>query len=321
MPRFLDLDEAKRNPDWEIVFGGGVNAGDAAPILWESKFEDAYGLWLLKTKQKPRPPQTDAMKHGNVTEPLIHAWYQEKKGVQGRSQVWAVYSDAEFVRGLGDFWNDELRHGAEYKAPSADDTEDHAVAKEGVVPFHYLLQCWHLMEVYDALTWDFVSWRSPDDAVVIPVQRNTDFWLTEMLPAYMEFWRRVQERSWPRPEGKVFEISEEWRMHVRRRMDAKAMEREAKILQRREEAWFKRNATAKTTVGGGAIATWIEVRPRHEIKITVDDAGLADQVMKAIEPLRPRLPMRGQKKDQEPIKRVDYPPNLWLKITGQKEEE
>lgn len=314
----LDLDEAKKNPDWEKVFAGGVNAGDAGAILWESKFEDAYGLWLLKTKQKPRPEQTDAMKHGNVTEPLIHAWYQEKKGVTGRSQVWAVYDDAEFIRGLGDFWNAEIRHGAEYKAPTQDGAEDHEVAKEGIVPYHYLLQCWHLIEVYDALTWDYVSWRSADDAVIIPVARNTDFWLSEMLPAYMEFWNRVQERSWPRPTGKAFEESEEWRMHAQRRLMAKAMSREADIMLRRADAALKRLATAKTTIGGGVSASWIEVKPRYEITIKVPNEELQGQVMEALKPLAPRLPLHGKDK-KDPISKRYYPPNLWFKVSSAKE--
>lgn len=315
----LDLDEAKQNPDWEKVFAGGVNAGDAAAILWESKFEGSYGLWLLKTKQKPRPEQTDAMKHGNVTEPLIHAWYQEKKGIAGRSQVWAVYDDAEFIRGLGDFWNAELRHGAEYKAPTKDDAEDHEVAKEGIVPYHYLLQCWHLCEVYDAVTWDYVSWRSADDAVIIPVKRNTDFWLTEMLPAYMAFWERVQEKQWPRPTGKAFEQSEEWKMHARRHQDAKAMHREADIVARRSDAALKRMATAKTTIGGGIAAQWIEVKPRWEINIRVPSLELQTAVMKALEPLRPRLPGIGKDKT-DPIKGRYYPPNLWFKVSAKEEE-
>ena len=210
MGRLLLLDDAKKNPDWQLVFGGGVNAGDAAAVLEESPFGGAYHLWLLKTKKIPRPEQTDAMKHGNTTEPLILDWYKTYKGMEGRGQVWAVYEDAEWVRGLGDFWNAEARHGAEFKAPTRDDSGDHLLAKQGQVPYHYWLQCVHLMEVYDSLSWDFVSWRSPEDAVVIPVKRDTDFWLTEMLPRYMEFWRRVSEDNWPKPEGNAIEESEEW---------------------------------------------------------------------------------------------------------------
>jgi putative phage-type endonuclease len=314
MPRFLELDEAKKSPDWNIVFGGGVNAGDAAPILEESPFQSAYGLWLLKTKKVARPPQTEAMKHGNVTEPLIMEWYKAHKGLDGQGQVWAVYDDAEFIRGLGDFWNAEKRHGAEFKAPTRDDSSDHRKAKEGDVPFHYLLQCWHLMEVYDAATWDFVSWRSPEDAVVIPVERNTDFWLTEMVPRYQEFWRRVQEDSWPKPEGTAMEGSGEWAEAARRVLDGKAMKSEADGWVRRSEAVLRRMAVAKTTIGGGIRATWTTYKPRWEVKISAESEAAMQRILKAVEPLEGRA---GVGK----ISTTSFPPNLVLRISEQAEKE
>lgn len=315
MPRFLNLDPEKKNPDWEIVFSGGVNAGDSAPIMYESPFEKAYGLWLLKTHQKPREHNA-AMEGGIVTEPLVKAWYEQFKGMTGVGGVWAVYDEAEWVRGLGDFWNNEKRHGAEFKSPQRDDSADHVYAKElRRVPHHYLLQCIHLMEVYDALSWDYVSWRSPEDNVVIPVQRDTDYWLTEMLPRYEEFWRRVQERNWPMPNGTELIQDEEWNMHAKRYLGAVDVIREATEIKKRAEAALTRMAeTAKTTKGGGVRASWKNWSPRYEVGITADDSDAQGRIIKALAPMEGK---QGVKK----IKTRFWPPNITMTIKAEAEPE
>lgn len=308
MGRLLDLDEAKKNPDWQLVFGGGVNAGDASAVLEESPFGGAYHLWLLKTKKIPRPEQTPAMLHGVTTEPLIFEWYKKRMGMEGRTQVWAVYEDAEWIRGLGDFWNADARHGAEFKAPTRDDSGDHILAKQGRVPYHYWLQCVHLMEVYDSESWDFVSWRSSEDAAVIRVERDTDFWLTQMLPAYMEFWNRVSENSWPKPEGNAIEESEEWQMHAKRYMTAQAMKQEAKEYEARAKAGLMRMAQAKVTKGGGVRATWMTYKPRWEVVVSADSEAARDKIATAVNPL-------AGKQGVGRITNRTYPPNLILRVS------
>ena len=321
MPRYLDLAQKdgqlifEGRPDEKLISAGGVNAGDAAAILAESPFETAYGLWQLKTKRRKKPPPNQAMLGGRITEPLIFAWYKDYAHMEGRSQVWAVYDaeeGCEWIRGLGDFWNAELRHGAEFKAPARDDSADHRNAKEGGVPFHYLLQCWHLMEVYDALTWEYVSWRSPDDYAVVPVERNTDFWLTVMVPAYLEFWRRVQENEWPMPTGNTREESEAWRDAATLWLESDRMASLGKSGKERATAAITRLASAKLTTGAGVKAMWSARRPKYEAKISADTPAALAQIMAALKPLEGR---QGVGK----ISQVETPENLILQIKPEKE--
>ena len=165
-------------------FGLRVNAGDSAAILYESPYSDRYRLWLEKTKRIPRPEQTDAMKSGVLTEPLIFAWYSQWKGVEGGSQAWGLHDEYPWIQAKADFFNAERNLLAEFKAPTRDGTKDHESAKRGVIPRHYLYQCIHTLEVFDAAEMDFVSWRSADDFAVIPVKRDPELWYTAMLPAY-----------------------------------------------------------------------------------------------------------------------------------------
>lgn len=313
MPRFLDLDEAKQNPDWQVVFTqkNRINAGDAAAVLEESPWETAYGLWLLKTGRKARPPQTAAMAHGNTTEPLIFEWYQNEKKITGTSQAWALYDDADYIQAKCDFWNAQMRHGAEFKAPVSGDTS-HRQAKEGHIPYHYWLQCIHEMEVCDAETWDYVSWHQ-GDGVIIPVSRNTEFWLTEMVPRYQEFYRRVAENAWPKPEGNAIEQSEEWAQAAVDFVEGKRVSNSGTDMKKRAEAALRRMAVAKSTTGAGIRASWVAYKPRWEAKISADSEQALAAIMKALAPLEGK---QGVGK----ISSTAWPPNLVLRVTEAVEE-
>jgi len=318
MPRILIPDnQGQYTPeDQEIVFrfGRRINAGDAAAILWASPFESAYGLWQLKTGRKPRAPQTDAMRSGLAAEPVILQWYEKYKGINGIAQAWGISDEADYVQGKADFWAPGHRLLAEFKAPTRDDSADHALARDGTIPAHYKLQCLHLMEVFDAQAMDFVSWRSADDVAVIPVQRDSDYWLTVMWPAYAEFWDRIQRNEWPEPTGTEYQQDEEWARWARQVLDCKAMAADVKVRQAEAEAVLKRMASAKTTIGGGIRATWSMVKPRWEIVVTADSEAARDRIYKVVQPLEGRDGVRklGQR---------SYPPNLMFRISAAEDKD
>jgi len=318
MPRFLDKDEAL---GWIREHGQRVNAGDAAPILYESPYDNPYQLWLRKTGKSPPKEQTEAMASGNITEAAIFAWYEQVARLAGgRTQVWAAYDeDMLWVQGKADYWHPGSGHLAEFKSPFRDDSKDHEIAKGGQIPYHYWLQCQHLIQVFDAKSMDFVSWRSADDYAIVPVHRDDDYWLAYMLPAYCEFQRRVTENAWPKPEGEVYERSEQWQMHARRLLECKSLCREYETLYDREAAAIKRLAAAsgrKTIIGGGIRGTWTTLKPRWEVAIKADSEEAQAAILKALEPLEGR---KGVGK----ITKRSYPPNLVLKISvdNTKEDE
>jgi YqaJ-like viral recombinase domain len=310
MPRFLDKDEAL---GWIREHGQRLNAGDASAVLWESPYDSAYSLWLRKTKRIPPKEQTEQMQSGVNTEPLIFAWYQKLKGITGESQIWCAYSEAEWIQGKADFWDAETRHLAEFKTRTKEDAKAHEIAKAGMVPYPDWLQCQHLFQTFDALTMDYVSWFSPTDAVMLPVKRDDDFWAMVMLPAYMEFQRRVEENAWPKPEGKTAIEDEEWAMQAHRFLDGRGMKREAEAYIDRAEAALKRMADgtgAKTIAGGGIRATWTTYKPRWEAVVSADSQEALTAILKALEPLE-------DKQGVGKISKRAYPPNLVLRISEQ----
>lgn len=316
MPTILEFSEDRNSPYVRNMFefGPRVNAGDSAAILYESPYGDRYKLWLQKTKRIPRDEQTEQMKSGVLIEPLIFEWYQTYKGVTGGSQAWGLHDEYPWIQAKADFWNAERRLLAEFKAPTRDDTKSHAMAKRGEIPRHYLLQCVHTLEVFDADELDFVSWRSADDFAVIPVKRDPELWCELMLPCYAEFWEAIQNDAYPKPEGTEIQTSEEWRMQVQRYLTAKEMRVEADEYETRAKAALQRMATAKTTTGGGIRATYVNVKPRWEVVVTAESEAARDAILKAVNPLEGK---KGVKK----IGQRSYPPSLWFKVTREGETE
>lgn len=308
MPRFLSKDEAL---GWTREHGQRLNAGDAAGILWESPYDSAYQLWARKTGKIPKKEQTKEMAAGNMTEPAIFAWYEQYMGVKGGlSQVWAEYDDAPWIQAKSDYWIAENGHLAEFKAPQRDDARDHLLSKAGTVPYHYWLQCQHMMAVFDVGQMNFVSWRAADDHVVLELKRDEGFWATVMLPAYQEFYRRIQEDSWPKPDGKINEEGEEWAMYARRLIEAKEDLRLAEFRLERAEAALKRLADqsgGKSIAGGGVKASWMTYKPRWEVAIKAETKVAFDAIIEAVKPLEKRAGVKE-------IKPREYPANLVLRI-------
>lgn len=286
MPRILSKDEAL---GWTREHGQRLNAGDAAPILWESPFDSAYQLWARKTGKIPKKEQTKEMVAGNMTEPAIFAWFEQFTGLKGGlTQVWAAYEDAEWIQAKADYWLARDGVLGEFKAPTRDDSKDHLLAKAGHVPYHYWLQCQHTVNVFDIGSMKFVSWRAADDYAIIEVKRDEDFWASVMLPAYMEFYQRIQEDRWPKPDGNVVEESEEWTMYARRLIEAKEDVRAAEYRLERAEAALRRLADqsgAKTISGGGIRANWITYKPRWEVAVNGETKAAMNAIMEALKPL------------------------------------
>jgi putative phage-type endonuclease len=300
MPRMMDLSQG--SDDWLLWREKGIGGSDAPIILEESPWSSAYKLWLQKTNRIPRDKETPAMLHGKNTEPLIREWYVKQTGKEGAACA-AIYDDADYIRVSMDHWNPNTRHAAEFKAPTS--LEGHQKCKEAV-PYHYWIQCQHEMQVMDALTLDFVSWHN-GDGIIVSVERDDDFWLMTLLPAIQEFWRRVQEDAWPKPEGDAVDESPEWAQAAERFRDSKLMVRDWETVKQRAEAALRRMAVAKSTTGAGIRASWVAYKPRWEAKISAESPEALTAIMKALAPLEGK---QGVGK----ISSTAWPPNLVLRV-------
>jgi putative phage-type endonuclease len=321
MPKFLNLEQG--SSDWLEWRKGGIGCSEVATILEEDPWESAYGLWQLKCGFKKPRRQTAAMARGNQNEVAAREWY-----VRGGSDVivkdarllvpvTVVYDDCDYLRASIDGWDDDHKHGVEIKCPS--DATLLRQAKEGHIPYHYLLQMWGEMEILDAASWDYCVWYE-GDGCILPVERNSELWAIEILPTLVEFWRRVEMREWPRPNGRVIQESAAWNRAVADLFQAKETLRVTEEHVQNAMARLKRMmGTAKYTDGGGARARWEEWRPRYTIEMTFDDSAARDVVLDSmlndLEHTFVRDKVRKDKETGEPtIYGKDFPPNLVFKV-------
>lgn len=307
MPQMIDL--AQGSPDWLAWREKGLGASDTPIVLEESPWMSAYQLWQQKAGLVKAKPPSAAMDHGRNSEETARLWYVQQTGVEVAPAT-AVYSDAEFIRASVDGWNAETRHLVEIKCPTT--IEGFRKAKEGEIPVMYELQMFHEMEVMDAASCEYVCWFN-GDGVIIPVQRNTDLWCTEILPQLEEFWRRVQAKEWPVPQGMEVNESTEWKLAADNFLAGKRRMREGEDMKRGGEAAMRRLATAKTTTGAGVKAIWYNVKPRWEIVIKAESEAASNAILKALEPLQSKAGVKD-------IKTRPYPPNMWLKVMEDGEE-
>ena len=280
MPQFINLDQG--SPDWLLWREKGLGASDCPIVMEESPWTTAYQLWMLKTGLAKAKPPSAAMEHGKVSEEPARQWYMEKKNLQVLPCA-AVYDDAEFIRASVDGWHTGSKHGVEIKCPTS--IEGHRKAKEGQIPWMYMLQMYQEMEVLDAASWDYCSWFA-GDGVIIPVTRDQELWALQILPRLQEFWRRVEEKSWPVPEGNAVNDSPEWAENARALAIAKAKVRTWEDIEAGAKAYFRREATAKVTVGGGVRVVWTPRKASRQVVINAESAEALKQILAAIEPLK-----------------------------------
>lgn len=304
MPKFLDLTQG--SDDWLLWRQKGIGCSDIPIILEESPWKSAYSLWLEKCGLAKPKAQTWAQAHGAKHEDLARQWYLNEKfghGSNALSPATAVSDEYECLRASVDGWDGHLNHGVEIKCPTS--ATAFRRAKEGHIPYYYLLQMYGEMEIMDAASWDYCVWYE-GEGVIIPVERDSDLWTREIVPQLLEFWCRVEAQEWPMPTGNAVEESAEWIAAAKEWREANAILAEAEDRKLHAQATLRRLATAKTTKGGGVKVSWTQWRPRYKVEIEVPSPEVAERWVEAVEDLNTN--------DAVKISRADWAPNLVLRI-------
>ena len=98
------------------------------------------------------------------------------------SQVPAIHSEMPFLRAIADGWNG--KRGVEIKCPSG--TSVLESMQRGVVPKHYLLQCFTEMVIFGVDEWDFFVFcaEGPSESQLATVRMD------EPLDSSRDDWRK-----------------------------------------------------------------------------------------------------------------------------------
>lgn len=283
MPRFVNL--VQGSDDWLTWRQQGIGCSDIPVIMEESPWLSAFTLWQQKCGFAQPKAQTYAQAHGARSEALAARWYaREKFGNNSKplAPATAVSDEYECLRASVDGWDGRFHHGVEIKCPTS--ATVFRRAREGHIPWYYMLQMYGEMEILNAASWDYCVWYE-GEGTIIPVERDSELWMRKIVPQLLEFWIRVEGREWPAPEGDATEESAEWVAAAREWRAAHAILAEAEDRKLHAQAVLRRLAEAKNTIGGGVKVSWIYWRPRYKIEIEVDSPEAAERVMAAAEPL------------------------------------
>jgi putative phage-type endonuclease len=245
------IDVPQLSPEWMELRRTKIGASDVSTILGLSPFGGtAFGLFLEKTGQKRPWAGNEATNHGHDNEDTARLAYAAEVGDAVVPLVCVCdVPGFEFLMCSLDGWRAE-GVVVEIKAPIEAGT--FREAKEGHIDEHYLVQVYAQLFVTGAKRCDFTVWFRGEH-VIIPVEFQPEYWALDVAPQLQEFWRRVQEKSWPHPEGEVKLDTEEFRAWAVKMGHVIALERETadrkrKLIARGQREFFGNYALIE---GGG----------------------------------------------------------------------
>ncbi len=188
-----------------------IGSSDVAKILLCDPFEGPsqdFQLYLEKSgKKKAGKSATEHTKHGKDNEDTARMMYAAETGnVVLPCVVECDEPEHEYLACSLDGASHDLELIVEIKCPIEAGTFRHA--KEGQIEPNYYAQMQHQLFVTRAKRCDYYCWFR-GEGVLIPVAPDEGYWLETMLPAVREFWRRVQAKEWPMPEGELRYVTPE----------------------------------------------------------------------------------------------------------------
>lgn len=130
---------------------------------------------------------TKRMQDGIDNEPNARNFYQCKTGIQVDALV-AEHDTIPYLSASFDGISLDRKHGVEFKCPGK---KTHAKHMSGEISEMYIIQCHKQMLIAEVDTWDFCSWMSDDDAIIIEIPRQEAL-IKHMLREEDIFWDCVQ---------------------------------------------------------------------------------------------------------------------------------
>jgi putative phage-type endonuclease len=209
MPKIIDgLEQA--GEAWHKFRLAHIGSSDVPEILLLDPFSGPmqdFQLYLEKSQSKAAAKKnTEHTAHGKDHEDEARMSYAAETGnIVLPCVVECDVAGYEYLAASLDGASEDLSLITEIKCPIEAGTFRHA--KEGQIEPSYYAQMQHQMFVTGAQRCDYYCWFA-GEGILIPVARDEGF-IKDMLVAVKEFWRRVQTKTWPMPEGEVRFVSQE----------------------------------------------------------------------------------------------------------------
>jgi putative phage-type endonuclease len=197
----LAIDPRTDREAWLEARRSGIGASEAGAALGFSPFCSPRELYLQKIGEAPATEENEAMRWGNLLEPVIAREYERVTGNRIAAQQVFLREEiggVPLLATLDGVVSDE--HLVEIKTTSTWGGREIGEADDDL-PEHWLLQAQQQMRVAGAERVDFAILIAGQRLVVKTVERN-DHIIANLIPRLGEFWGRVQRRE-PPPYGHV----------------------------------------------------------------------------------------------------------------------
>lgn len=175
----------------------GIGGSETAAILGISPYDTPITIWRRKRGLEPPKEQSEAMRWGNVLEPLVLQRYEQEQGIQ------VISPDMTFrhpslpqmianVDGLA-FSGKRVvevkttRNGRNWGEPLSEE-----------IPVYHWIQVQHYLAVTQAELADVAVLIAGSDFRIYRVVPNREF-QERMMAAIIEFWRHVESGEEPMP--------------------------------------------------------------------------------------------------------------------------
>ena len=190
--------------DWLMLRKNGIGGSDAGAVCGLNPYVSPLEIYFSKTCEgvDEGAPDNEAMREGRDLEDYVARRFMEASGLKVR-RANVMYASREHPFMIADV--DRLvtgckggRTGLECKTVSPYSAEKW---KDGKIPAHYIIQCYHYMAVLDAQSWYIAVMVYGREFKYIKLERDEEI-IQQLIRIEENFWNHnVMARVMPEPDG------------------------------------------------------------------------------------------------------------------------
>lgn len=189
----------QRSAEWHAFRRSGIGASDCPAIMNESPWKTAHDIWLSKVGLGEDQFMTTAMQKGIDLEPLALEWLEREHKISFKPIV-MKHKTISYMYASLDGYNEQLNFIVEIKCPGS---KVHEMAKDGIIPKHYVGQLQHQMCVADVQEMWYFSFDG-HTGYIVKVERDEEY-IGNMLEKQKVFWQYVENFIEPELSEKDYE--------------------------------------------------------------------------------------------------------------------
>ena len=190
--------------EWLMLRKNGIGGSDAGAVCGLNPYMSPLEVYVSKTCEDiyEEVPDNEAMREGRDFEDYVAKRFTEASGLKvRRSNV--MYASKEYPFMIADVdrvvtGRENGITGLECKTASPYSAEKW---KDGKIPGHYIMQCYHYMAVLGAKSWYIAVMVYGREFKYMKIERDEEI-IQQLIRIEENFWKHnVMERVMPEPDG------------------------------------------------------------------------------------------------------------------------